>query len=146
MRRLIRRSSRSGRERTRGQSLVEFALALPIFLLVIFGLIDLGRAVYVNNSLAEAARDGARYGSVQARSWDEDRRDDVEAWIIDRLSGVPNAVATVDCNPRNAGLGCTVEDIVVVTVQSEVEMITPIIGQILGPFSLEGRSEAVVQN
>jgi hypothetical protein len=142
MRRFIRR----GDARTRGQSMVEFALALPIFLLVIFGLIDLGRAVYVSNSLAEAARDGARYGSVQARSWNDARRTNVESWILDRLSGVPSATAAVECAPRNPGLGCTVEDIVVVTVQSEVEMITPLIGQILGPLSLEGRSEAVVQN
>lgn len=146
MGRLIRRSNRRGTERTRGQSMVEFALTLPIFLLVIFGLIDLGRAVYVNNSLAEAARDGARHGSVQARSWNEARRDNVEAWIVDRLSGVPDAEVTVECTPRNPGLGCTVEDIIVVTVRSEVEMITPIIGQLFGPFSLEGRSEAVVQN
>jgi Flp pilus assembly protein TadG len=140
MHRLIRR------RRSRGQSLVEFALSLPIFLLVIFGLIDLGRAVFVSNSLAEAARDGARYGSVQARAWSEDRRDLVEDWILDRLTGVPAPTADVQCTTANAGLGCTVEDILTVTVQSDVEMITPIIGQFIGPLSLEGRSEAIVQN
>ena len=142
----MRRFARRDGERTRGQSMVEFALTVPIFLLVVFGLIDLGRAVYVSNSLAEAARDGARYGSVQARSWNDARRTTVETWVLDRLTAVPSATATVECSPRNPNMGCTVEDIVVVTVQSNVEMITPIIGQILGPLSLEGRSEAVVQN
>jgi hypothetical protein len=140
MRRLARR------DRSRGQSLVEFALTLPILLLIIFGLIDLGRAVFISNSLAEAARDGARYGSVQARSWNDARRNLVEDWILDRLPGVPDPTADVQCTTANAGLGCTVEDTVTVTVQADVEMITPIIGQFIGPLSLEGRSEAIVQN
>ncbi len=134
------------RDRGRGQALVEFAFALPIFLLIVFGLIDLGRAVYVNNSLAEAARDGARYGSVQARAWDEARRTNVESWVVDRLVAVPDATVTVECASANPGLGCTVKDIVSVSVETELDMITPIIGQILGPLSLEGRSEAIVQN
>ena len=46
--------------RTRGQSLVEFAVVLPIFLLVVCGLFDLGRAVFVYSSLTNAAREGAR--------------------------------------------------------------------------------------
>ena len=37
---------------------------LPIFLLVLFGIIDGGRMIFVNNQLSEAARDGARWGSV----------------------------------------------------------------------------------
>jgi len=52
--------------RRRGQSLVEFALILPIFLVVLFGLIDLGRAVYMNSTLSQAAREGARLASVEA--------------------------------------------------------------------------------
>jgi Flp pilus assembly protein TadG len=52
--------------RRRGQSLVEFALVLPIFLLMLFGLIDVGRFVYLNTTLSQAAREGARLGSVEA--------------------------------------------------------------------------------
>jgi Flp pilus assembly protein TadG len=57
----IRRSD----PRSRGQALVEFALVFPIFMLVLFGIIDVGRYVYVSNSLNEASREGARYGSVE---------------------------------------------------------------------------------
>ena len=135
---------RRGRER--GQALVEFALTIPLVLLLIFGLIDLGRAVYISNSLSEAARDGARYGSVQARSYNEARLNGVEAWTQDRLNAVPNPVVTATCTAANASFGCTVNDIIVVTVEAEVEMITPIIGQLLGPLSLEGRSEVLVNN
>lgn len=51
-----------------GQSLVEFALILPIFLLVLVGLIDMGRAVYANNTLSQAAREATRLAAAQA-SW-----------------------------------------------------------------------------
>jgi TadE-like protein len=50
--------------RTRGQSLAEFAVVLPIFLLVVCGLFDLGRAVFVYTSLTNAAREGARLAIV----------------------------------------------------------------------------------
>ena len=46
------------------QSLVEFALILPIILLVITGLFDLARAVWQENTLAYAAREGTRYAIV----------------------------------------------------------------------------------
>jgi hypothetical protein len=51
----------------RGQGLVEFALVLPVFLLLMFGLIDGGRYVFMNNALSQAAREGARVGAAEAR-------------------------------------------------------------------------------
>src|SRR3954451_6250779 len=45
--------------RTRGQSLVEFALILPLFLLFVAACLDLGRVFYANISLNNAAREGA---------------------------------------------------------------------------------------
>jgi hypothetical protein len=51
-----------------GQSLVEFALVFPIFMLLLFGLIDGGRLVYQHSVLSQAAREGARLASVEA-SW-----------------------------------------------------------------------------
>lgn len=64
-----RRSRRGSRpSRSSGQSLVEFALVLPIFLLMIFGIIDLGRFVYMNSTVSQAAREATRVASVEA-SW-----------------------------------------------------------------------------
>jgi Flp pilus assembly protein TadG len=51
-----------------GQSLVEFALVFPIFILLVFGLIDMGRYAYVNSTISQAAREGARLAAVEA-SW-----------------------------------------------------------------------------
>ncbi len=47
-----------------GQTLVEFALVLPVFLVVLFGLLDVGRYVYMNSVLSQAAREGARLGAA----------------------------------------------------------------------------------
>jgi Flp pilus assembly protein TadG len=52
------------RDLERGASLVELALVLPILLVVLLGALDLGRGVYVRTALATAARDGARFASV----------------------------------------------------------------------------------
>src|SRR5947209_18272791 len=43
-----------------GQSMVEFAILAPIFFLLLLGTIDLGRAVYIYNSISDAAREGTR--------------------------------------------------------------------------------------
>ena len=52
------------RQRSRGQALVEFALALPIFLMLMMAVFDLGRAIYMYNGVAQAARELARVTSV----------------------------------------------------------------------------------
>jgi len=49
----------------RGQTIVEFALMLPIFLLLVTGLFDVARAVWQENTLAYAAREGTRYAIVR---------------------------------------------------------------------------------
>jgi Flp pilus assembly protein TadG len=47
----------------RGQSLVEFALSSVVLLLLVGGLVDIGRAIYLSETLANAAREGARHGA-----------------------------------------------------------------------------------
>jgi hypothetical protein len=54
------------RRRSRGQALVEFALAFPIFMLILMGIIDGGRLVYTDSTLSQAAREAARTGAVEA--------------------------------------------------------------------------------
>ena len=55
---------RSFRRGDRGQGLVEFALILPVFLLLAMGLIDVARAMFEQNTLAYAAREATRYAIV----------------------------------------------------------------------------------
>ena len=59
---LMRRTHR--RDRTRGQALVEFSLALIPFLLILMGIVDLGRGIYMSNGVNQAAREIARVTAV----------------------------------------------------------------------------------
>lgn len=55
--------ARSPGGRERGQALVEFALVLPILLLLAIGIIDFGRALFVLSEVSNATREAARYGT-----------------------------------------------------------------------------------
>jgi Flp pilus assembly protein TadG len=50
----------------RGQSFVELALAFPVLLLILLGLADFGRAFFYTSAIANAAREGAAYASLNA--------------------------------------------------------------------------------
>lgn len=50
------------------QALVEFALVLPVFLLIVLALFDTGKGVFSYNTISQAAREGARLASVEV-SW-----------------------------------------------------------------------------
>ncbi|MFM8305044.1 MAG: TadE/TadG family type IV pilus assembly protein [Actinomycetota bacterium] len=73
----------------RGASIVEFALIVPIFLMILMGLVQFGRAYNVQISLTGAAREGAR----------------------DLALGKTDAVvqtSTLNAAPGVCGSGCTV--------------------------------------
>lgn len=61
---VTKRAHCRARRAERGQALVETALVLPLLLLLIVGLFDVGRAVWLSNTLATAVREGSRYGVV----------------------------------------------------------------------------------
>jgi hypothetical protein len=54
-------SKRKPHDRRRGQALVEFAIAVPILILLVAGIIELGRGYAFAGAASDAARDGARY-------------------------------------------------------------------------------------
>ena len=60
--------------RHNAQALVEFALALPIFLMVVYGLLETGRLVYLYSAVTTSSREAARYGA---------------AWGLSEAGGVP---------------------------------------------------------
>jgi len=60
----VEATSARRRERSRGQALVEFAIILPVFFLVVAGMFDLGLGVYSDLTLVNAAREGARLGVI----------------------------------------------------------------------------------
>ena len=53
-------------QRERGQGMVEFVLVLPIFLLLVFAIIDFGMGFHAWLTVTNSAREGARIGAVRA--------------------------------------------------------------------------------
>ncbi len=62
----------------RGQGLVEFALILPVLLLIIFGTIEFGHILFIYVNLSNAAREGTRFGIVDPQN---------QAGITDAVNG-----------------------------------------------------------
>ena len=71
------------RRRERGQSLVETAIVFPILLLLLAAVVDFGRAFDAYIVLTNAAREGARWGSVNP----ELTADQVKQIVIDGVRG-----------------------------------------------------------
>lgn len=141
------------RQRSRGQSLVEFALILPVLIVTLLGMLDFGRAIYAYNAVSEAARNGARVAIVNQTPSDICL---VAAGRAVAL-GLPTACAP-NGNPGTQGVwvttsgvaGCTpVPDINClesVKVTYQFRPITPVIGAILGPINISSTSTVPVEN
>lgn len=110
----------ANRHRERGDGLVEFALILPVLMLVLMGILDLGRAVYAYNVVANSAREGARYGIASPS-------DTVGMINVARSSAVgldPNRITVTIDNPTS--------DTLRVAVSYDFHLVTPLVAQVLG--------------
>ena len=116
MLRLITSRKKKGEK---GQALVEFALLVPIFLVLLFAIVDFGMGFYSWITVTNAAREGARLGTVQAS----------EQAIIDRVyqtSDLPGEATQMTVTVTNAQ-GQPGES-VVVKVDYGYDLITPLAG------------------
>lgn len=138
------RSLRKSRE---GQAVVEFALILPVFLLIVFAAIEFGRAYYVSHLLASAAREGAREGSLPNRT-EADVEDKVEDFVrgveldygqtTTTIGVIPAGSSDVDSSMALAD--ATSGDRVRVTVEYDFDVLTgSIIPGFSGTVTLAGR-------
>ncbi len=101
---------RSYRKKRRGAAAVEFAVVAPVFLLLVFGMIEYGRMVMVQQVITNASREGARCGVL-----DGSNHQDVVDIVTQYLNsgGIQGANITVTpTNPEDAEFG----DPVTVTV------------------------------
>lgn len=83
----------------RGAAAVEFAVVAPIFGIVIIGVLDVGRAVMVQQLLTNAARDGCRTAVLESANA-SDVISQCESYLA--TASVPGATATVTPNPLSA--------------------------------------------
>lgn len=138
--------SRPPRSTPGGQAMVEFALVIPLVVLLLVGLFDVGRVVFVNNSVSEAAREGARWGAVQNRSVNASGRSDIAQHVRDGLTGVPGPNVDVTCEDGdgNALSLCSTNRILVVTVSTPVQLATPLLDRLIGTPTVTSTSKVTV--
>ena len=93
-----------------GQALVEFALVMPIFLLIVLGVIEVSRAVWQENTLAYAAREGTRYAIVHGSAGDPVAFPGSHQAVIDTVRraalGVPNVDVVVSWPDPKGATAC----------------------------------------
>jgi hypothetical protein len=130
----LRRLWRKLRNTEAGQALVEFTMILPLFLLILFALIDFGRGFYTWLLVTNAAREGARVAATQQDS----------AAVQDRIwdavcSNYPSSCSLDETkltwtNPGTANVQGPRGEAVVIELSYDFDYATPI-GNILGIVS-----------
>ncbi|HET8785695.1 MAG TPA: PKD domain-containing protein [Candidatus Limnocylindrales bacterium] len=126
--------------RRHGQSVVEFALVLPIFLVLLLMAVDFGRLFFTYIQVSNAAREAAAYGStqptdttgMQARAVQEKNAQTQGESALDPISATcaNQSGSTIACSsaPGGAGAGNTLT----VTVRQPFRFLTPLIDGMFG--------------
>ena len=105
------RNSHGIRKGDRGATAVEFALVLPLFVLLLFGIIDFGRYFFVQHTVQFATREGTRLALVGGTRWGTMSRIDSIIQKIEDNAGLAISCRTCNqCLPyyrlfRSNGLG-----------------------------------------
>jgi len=147
MRRLGGRRSRIDE----GATLVEFALVLPLLLLLLFGVFEFGRYVAVSTAVETASREAARFGSavggttpqyadcagIKSAGQSLAIVTDLDSIVVEYDEG-PGTAVKADCEGGTAPTPATVAsgDRIVVTVTEVFESSIPIIGDLIGSMNL----------
>lgn len=96
------------RDRRRGTAAVEFALVAPLFVLLVFGMIEYGRMVMVQQLLVNAAREGARVGVL-----DGSTQTSVTTAVNNYLSPAGITTATVTVVPSTPSSAAATDPVTV---------------------------------
>ena len=64
------KSCKNKKAKPRGQAALEFAITMPFFILVIFGIFETSRLMYTKHMIDLAAREGARAGVIMVNAGD----------------------------------------------------------------------------
>ena len=140
---------RFGKPATRGQSLVEFALVLPVFLLLLFGVIDGGRAIFAYNQMSQVTRAVARVASTacfETTPACDQTTGPIATSIASQGAGYQSPVTwTVQCVDPTTGsvrgaTFCNVGDLVRVSIAASFSLLTPVASS-FGPVNVGSKTE-----
>ena len=142
----------SAGEKVRGQSIVEFALILPILMLLMLGIVAFGQLFSYKLRLDNAVREAARAGAVGAPRWDDvsTGRQGIETiarnraglpgsndWCTDPPAGAPCIYVTV--LPDDEGGVRDVGGDMIVTVRYDAYVNVPIVNLFTNPVTIYAR-------
>lgn len=126
----------------RGQSLVELAAGMMVLLILLAGVVDLGRALFYYISMRDASEEALTYGMAFPTHCDQ---------IVDRafssMDGSTTLVVNVTVNGKACKLAsetadaCAEKQMVVMVDQPSFGLSMPIIGTFLGKQSLHLQAE-----
>ena len=141
----IRRRQTDGQRRS-GAAAVELALVLPIFMMVVWGIVEFGRAMMVGQLVTNAARHGARFAVVDGSS-NTEVNSAVKDFLRDAVGGIVDADITVDIvvvpapgnpDPANQVGSATTKDICKITAAIPYAKVGYITGSFLQSSTLTG--------
>lgn len=110
---------------SRGQALLEFAITIPLLLLMLVFLFDLGRVVFYTTALNNAARVGARFGIINQDSGL------IQTKVEEAAFGINPADMTITATGVDLD-GDFEDDVIEVAITYEFVPATPIIANFLG--------------
>jgi Flp pilus assembly protein TadG len=114
------RPAARARRRRNGQSLVEFAITLPIFLLILCGILDFGVILYSRMTVINAAREGARATTLMAG----ESQAAIQARAADRAEAAAGGLGVTTSTTCGA---CKAGDFVTVTVRYDHHAFFPLL-------------------
>ena len=130
----------NSKQRHFGQSLVEFALLAPLLLFLIFGFLDLGRAVFYYSSLSNAVREGTRYAVVNKSDINAAKSNPTNNSLQDKVLEYAFGLTSTSDPLTKADILVTFPDAKTVSIEAtyRFQPVTPGIAQLIGdPSGIE---------
>jgi Flp pilus assembly protein TadG len=124
-----------------GQSLVEFAMVVPLFFLLLFGIIDIGRVLFVQMTLQNAVRQAGRFAITgnhltqgtnilsRVQSIAQIAQQAAVGLVLDPASIYINGQSSTNATATAGGPRTPVT----VSLTAHLQIITPLIGKYFGP-------------
>jgi Flp pilus assembly protein TadG len=139
------------KRRATGQAMVEFSLAILIFLALVMGVVDFGMSIYKYNGVSEAAREIARVASVHQGAANFGVSPEITAVVNTQKNLIPGLSSpTFACTDINGatialtnGRWCPTSAFVSVTVTAPYRATTPLVS-VIGTITMKGSSSAQI--
>jgi len=129
-----------------GAAAVELALIMPVFLIIVWGIVEFGRGMMVGQLVTNASRHGVRYAVIDGYT-NTDVEDEVQTFLVNAVGGITAADVTVtievDEAPGNPATGDDItlahtRDVCRVTASLPYNQVGYVTGQWLAGTNLTG--------